>query len=113
MRCWRLLCIMALAGRAQSAVTNPEFFAKKLYPVLEQAQCRICHSPDGGASATRLHFPEKGAQAQQIQLFGLSLAPLVDRADPAKSLLRNKPTNRIRHTGGERVKPGSEEESIL
>src|SRR5205823_6006730 len=68
---------------------------------------------DGVASATRIHFPEKGASAEQIQTFGLSLAPLVDRANPASSLLFNKPTNRIRHTGGERIKPGSDQEKIL
>ncbi len=108
-----LLCLVALAARAQSGATDPAFFANKLYPVLEAAQCRICHASDGVASATRVHFPPKDAPAEQVELFGLSLAPLVDRADPSNSLLRNKPTNRLRHTGGERVKPGSEQEKIL
>ena len=43
----------------------------------------------------------------------MSLGTLVDRAEPAKSLLLNKPTNRVRHTGGERIKPDSEEAQIL
>src|SRR5207245_9866046 len=29
------------------------------------------------------------------------------------SLLRNKPTNRLKHTGGERIQPGSKEEKLL
>src|SRR5262245_45278888 len=111
-RGWLLLGI-ALTARAQSGATNPAFFADKLYPILEAAQCRMCHANDGVASATRLHFPEKDARPEQIELFGLSLEPLVDRTNPSDSLLRNKPTNRLRHTGGERVKPGSNEEKIL
>jgi hypothetical protein len=65
------------------------------------------------ASGTRIHFPDKGANQAQIQIFGLSLAPLVDRSDTSKSLLFVKPTNRLKHTGGERIKPGSEQEKIL
>jgi hypothetical protein len=98
---------------AQSGSIDSNFFPAKLFPVLEAAQCRSCHAHDGVASATRLHFPEKGAGTDQIQLFGLSLAPLVDRGDAAKSLLLNKPTQRIPHTGGERIKPGSDEERLL
>src|SRR6185436_20962339 len=48
-----------------------------------------------------------------IEAFGVTLAALVDRADPARSLLLNKPTNRERHTGGVRIKPGSFEEQAL
>ena len=48
-----------------------------------------------------------------IEAFGLTLAPLIDRAEPARSLLINKPTNRERHTGGVRIQPGSYEEQAL
>src|SRR5258707_14056016 len=107
-----LIVASSLAAWAQTA-SDPAFFAARLYPVLEGAQCRGCHAEDGVASGTRLHFPESGASQERIQAFGLSLAPLVDRADPSKSLLLNKPTNRTRHTGGERIKPGSDEEKAL
>jgi hypothetical protein len=60
-----------------------------------------------------LHFPEADADADRIQAFGLSLALLVDRGDPSRSLLINKPTNHIPHTGGQRIKPGSEEDAAL
>jgi hypothetical protein len=99
--------------RAQSAPPSPAFFSDKVFPVLQEARCSGCHASDGVASATRLHFPDKGASPAQIQAFGLSLAPLVNRADASKSLLLVKPTNVIRHTGGERIHPGSEEETIL
>jgi uncharacterized protein DUF1592/uncharacterized protein DUF1588/uncharacterized protein DUF1587/uncharacterized protein DUF1595/uncharacterized protein DUF1585 len=88
-------------------------FAKTLYPVLEKAACRSCHNPDGVASVTRLQFPEPDAGPDQIEIFGRSLVALVDRAKPEESLLFQKPTNRLKHAGGERIKPGSEEEKIL
>lgn len=106
------IALLALTG-SQLGATDPAFFAANLYPILEAAQCRGCHARDGVASATRLYFPEKEAGRDQIQIFGLSLAPLVDRANVSNSLLLIKPTNRLRHTGGERVPPGSAEEKVL
>ncbi len=88
-------------------------FAEKLYPILDKAGCKNCHHADGVASATRLHFPAEGASTQTIEAFGNSLVELVDRARPEKSLLLNKPTNRIKHTGGERIRKGSGEETVL
>ena len=75
-------------------------FSAKVYPVFESAGCRGCHVEDGVASGTRLHFPESDASRDRIQAFGLTLAVLVDKSDLSKSLLLNKPTNRIPHTGG-------------
>ena len=88
-------------------------FTRTVYPIFESAQCRGCHSDDGVASATRVHFPEPNASPDEIEAFGLTLAALVDRADPARSLLINKPTNRVRHTGGVRIQPGSFDEEAL
>ncbi|HEY2012157.1 MAG TPA: DUF1592 domain-containing protein [Bryobacteraceae bacterium] len=65
------------------------------------------------ASATRLHFPAPDAPADRIEAFGRSLVALVDRERPDQSLLFNKPTNRVPHTGGERIKRGSPEELVL
>jgi hypothetical protein len=88
-------------------------FGSGLYQIMEKAACRSCHNPDGVASATRLRFPEPDAAAERIEAFGNSLVVLVDRAQPDRSLLLNKPTNRIPHTGGERIKPGSQDEVVL
>ncbi len=98
---------------AQSAAPDPVFFETQVMPVFEAAKCSGCHTSSGVASATRLHFPEKDATPAQIQAFGLSLASLVDRGDASKSLILAKPTNVIRHTGGVRIKPGSNEEQIV
>ena len=60
-----------------------------------------------------MHFPDADASQGQIEMFGLSLAPLVNRTDVSHSLILQKPTQRIPHTGGERIKPGSDEEKVL
>jgi len=98
---------------SQVSVSQEISFARTLYPVFEKAACRSCHNPDGVASVTRLQFPEAEADADQIEAFGRSLVALVDRNRPEESLLLRKPTNRIPHAGGERIKPGGEEERIL
>ncbi len=94
------------------AAQTPDF-AARLYPVLERAQCRACHNDNGVASTSRLTMPSEGAPAGEIRQFGLSLQRLVHRDKPAESLLVRKPTNRVSHPGGERIRQGSEEESLL
>ena len=88
-------------------------FGSGLFQVLEKAGCRACHNADGVGSATRLQFPDAGAPPERIEAFGRSLVVLIDRGHPKASLLLNKPTNRIAHAGGERIKPGSEDEAAL
>jgi len=108
------LCVVAIAVVAPVlAAQTPISFTRTVYPIFESAQCRGCHTDDGVASATRLHFPEPNASPDEIEAFGLTLAALVDRTDPARSLLINKPTNRVRHTGGVRIQPGSFDEEAL
>lgn len=102
--------VLAL-GPAAIAQEGP--FGSGLYQVLEKAACRSCHSADGVASPTRLHFPEPDAAPERVEAFGRSLVNLLDRDHPAKSLLLTKPTNRLRHAGGERIKPGSSDEAAL
>ena len=60
-----------------------------------------------------MHFPEPDAPASRIEAFGNSLVVLIDRDQLDSSLLLKKPTARIPHTGGERIKPGSPEEAVL
>ncbi|HZT33373.1 MAG TPA: DUF1592 domain-containing protein [Bryobacteraceae bacterium] len=108
-RVWVLALV--LNGALVCAQERP--FGSGLYQVMARAGCRACHNPNGVASPTRLHFPEIDAPPGRIEAFGKSLVILVDREQPDKSLLLNKPTNRIPHAGGQRIKPGSGDEAIL
>ncbi len=110
-----LFCVAEVpaAAQAEDIAKDPSFFRQKLYPVLEKAGCRSCHSTDGVASTTRIHFPPTQASQDEVELFGLRLSAVTDRANPKASLLFLKPTARINHTGGERISPGTEAESAL
>ncbi len=88
-------------------------FANSVYPVLQKANCTGCHSDDGVASPTRLHFPDGKPSLEQLEAFGRSLHVFVDRNDPSKSLLLTKPTKRVPHAGGKRIEPGGEDEKAL
>src|SRR5580693_4846477 len=104
------LLLLTLAAMGFAADSN---FASGLYPVLQKANCRACHVEGGIASATRLHFPEVDALPTEVEAFGRSLTPLVNREQPEASLLYTKPTNREKHTGGKLILPGSPEEALL
>ena len=107
-----LFAALPLQGQAKPAA-DPLYFIHNVYPIFEAAGCRGCHAEDGVASTTRIHFPPKDAPPEQIAAFGLQLARVVDRQNPRQSLLRMKPTNRVQHTGGERIHPGSEQDAVL
>jgi hypothetical protein len=106
------LLLLPLGGQPDTP-GRPGYFTRNLYPVLEKAGCRGCHNVDGVSSATRLHFPDEDATPDRIEAFGKSLVVLVDRGHPAQSLLLNKPTLRIPHTGGKRIPPGTPGEKVL
>ena len=101
------------AALAQAPPKDESFFVTKLYPILHAAQCVRCHSDNGVASETQLEFPAEDAKPEEIAAFGLALLDFVDRQQPDQSLLLKKPTRRIKHTGGQRIKPDSDEERAL
>jgi hypothetical protein len=107
--------LAAAAARADepASAIDASFFARRVFPVLHAAQCERCHTASGVASETQLAFPPADAPAEEITAFGLSLLDLVDRQRPGDSLLVQKPTRRVKHTGGLRIKPGSVEEETL
>ena len=98
---------------AQAIPSDQSFFAEQLYPLMQRVQCNLCHNDNGVASETDLEFPSIHANQEQVIAFGLKLMDYVDREDPEQSLLFLKPTNREEHTGGERIKPGSDQEKLL
>ncbi len=93
--------------------TTEAYFSQEVYPLLHRVQCNLCHNDNGVAGRTALQFPEDDATAEQVAAFGLKMMDLVDRDDVMQSRLLLKPTQRIPHTGGERIKPGSPEEQKL
>lgn len=107
------MILAALLANAVWAQPGDSSFEKGAYAVLEKAGCQACHNADGVAAGTRLLFPEGKVSPARVEAFGRSLVVLIDRVNPGKSLLLEKPTNRVPHTGGERIKKGSAEEAAL
>jgi hypothetical protein len=107
------LALIAAGLTAEAQTASSSLFTEKLYPVFEKAQCRLCHNDNGVASGTRLRFPAEKATAAEIEQFGLRLRAFVDPDRLEDSLLLQKPTNRISHTGGERIRQGSDDEKLL
>src|SRR6202521_5981060 len=108
-----LQVLLLFAAGALPLLGQQVSFSEKIYPILESAGCRNCHNVEGVASATRLHFPTEEADTARVEAFGKSLAEFVDRQNPGNSILFLKPTLRMRHTGGERIRQGSAEEAAL
>ena len=109
-----LLTILTAVNLQTFASTVDEsFFADRVYPLMQQVQCNLCHNDNGVASDTALDFPSRHAARDEIVVFGLRLMDLIDRDSPEDSILLLKPTNREEHTGGQRISPGSAEERDL
>jgi uncharacterized protein DUF1592/uncharacterized protein DUF1588/uncharacterized protein DUF1587/uncharacterized protein DUF1595/uncharacterized protein DUF1585 len=110
---WFVQAVILIVVAARLATAQAVSFADHIYPVLEAAGCRNCHSVEGVASPTRLRFPNDGVSRARVDAFGLSLVEFIARQAPEKSLLLVKPTARIQHTGGERIVRNSPEEAAL
>ena len=105
--------ILLLAAQTDPRAPGPDYFVNKVRPVLQKANCEGCHNGGGVAAGTRFRFPEGELSPEEWKRFGLSLHTLVNRNDPAQSVLLSKPTRRAPHAGGQRIAPGSADEAVL
>ena len=60
--------MIARPSFAQQKAVDERFFVEKLYPILEKAECRMCHNDNGVSSATRLKFPPPEAKTEAIEI---------------------------------------------
>ncbi len=98
---------------AGSVEEDRALFVDEVYPIFERAQCRLCHDDNGIATATRVQFPPEEARPERLLQFGYSLRAVIDAEKPSESLLLAKPTQKIPHTGGQRIVPGSADAATL
>ncbi len=107
------LAFVLLAAQSDPRAPGPDYFEAQVRPVLQKANCEGCHNGGGVAAGTRFRFPDGELSKEEWKRFGLSLHTLINRTDPGQSLLLTKPTKRMAHAGGQRIAPGSAEESVL
>ena len=108
-----VLAFLLLAAQKDPRSPGPEYFQSDVLPILHKANCEGCHNGGGVAAGTRFRFPAGELSPAEWTRFGLSLHTLVNRTDPAQSILLSKPTKRSPHAGGQRIAPGSAEEAVL
>ncbi len=120
MRIWLYLALCGWSATSVFAQAQPDAlsasdrqFVEEIYPQLRAVQCHLCHNDNGVASDYELHFPAANASRDQVLAFGYQLADFVDQTALDNSSLLLKPTGRIEHTGGVRIKPDSMPERAL
>jgi hypothetical protein len=93
---------------AQSA--RPISFVLDVMPVLTKAGCNAggCHGSSRGKDGFRLSLFGYDPDGDYFRLTRESIARRINLAIPEESLLIEKATNRVPHTGGERFKADSE-----
>lgn len=107
------IAVLLLAAQKDPRAPGPDYFTSQVLPVLHKANCEGCHNSGGVAAGTRFRVPEGELSKEEWTRFGLSLHTLINRNDPGHSPLIDKPTRRVVHAGGQRIAPGSAEESTL
>ena len=96
--------------KAQAPAPN---FAETLYPVFQKANCRGCHSDEGVASGTRLHFPPDTAGAEEIDVVRPD-AGESDRSGRSRPFTLAQQTDQSRAPyWWRKIAPGSPEEQML
>ena len=99
-------------GLLQSNDRAP-LFSQLVYPMLKRQGCHTCHRKNGEGSDTRVSFPSDSASLDEIEDFGRSLVAVIDSENPGESPLINKATNRVPHSAGSFVIPGSQNDEVL
>ena len=110
--CYRHLLFVAGMSACFAQEPPPDFAGKATRFFFKRRAARCATIPTAWPPLPGCVSRRKAPPAR-IDAFGKSLVELVDRQHPEQSLLFNKPTIRIKHTGGERVKKGSPEEALL
>ena len=105
--------LLDAASRADEAVQSDPAVAAKVLQTMQAAGCQSCHTAGGVAAETRLRVPAETPSPAQLQAFEQGARRLVDASQPARSLLRLKPTFRITHTGGRLIEPDSPQDALL
>ncbi len=105
--------LLVAGARADEAVRSDPAVAARVLQTMQAAGCQSCHTAGGVAAETRLRVPSEKPSPAQLQTFEQSARRLVNVSQPARSLLRLKPTFRVAHTGGRLIEPDSPQDALL
>ena len=97
--------------KVENATAEPPIsFVKDVMPVFTKAGCNTggCHGSSRGKDGFRLSLFGYDPDGDHFRLTRESIARRINLALPEESLLLEKSTNRVPHTGGERFKADSD-----
>ncbi|MBI5766417.1 MAG: DUF1549 domain-containing protein [Verrucomicrobia bacterium] len=91
-------------------VAEPVSFTKDVMPILTKAGCNsgACHGSSRGKDGFHLSLFGYDPDGDHFRLTREVIGRRINLTVPEESLVLEKATNRVPHTGGERVKAGSE-----
>jgi hypothetical protein len=109
-----ILRIAAFLLLARLASAEPSF-RHDVLPILSKAGCNSggCHGALAGKGGFRLSLFGYNPEADWLTMTRESRGRRVELSDPGASLILTKPTTALRHKGGKRLTPGSEDYNIL
>jgi hypothetical protein len=103
--------ILSVPVNVESARTEqPVSFVKDVMPVLTKAGCNTggCHGSSRGKDGFRLSLFGYDPDGDHFRLTREAIARRINLALPEESLVLEKATGKVPHTGGERFKPESD-----
>ena len=112
---WREQAVDLPVSVAQATTARPVSFRRDVMPALTKGGCNSgpCHGSASGQDGFRLSLFGFDPDGDHFRITGQLPARRVNLALPAESLLREKATGAVPHTGGQRFGPGSELDRTL
>ncbi|HWB03068.1 MAG TPA: DUF1553 domain-containing protein [Verrucomicrobiales bacterium] len=106
-----LLCVAPLTIHAGNAPS----FRNDVLPILSKAGCNTggCHGALAGKGGFHLSLFGYNPDADYLAITRESRGRRVELTDPGSSLILTKPTTALRHKGGKRLEPGSEDYRLI
>ncbi len=104
---------------AEAAAKNTKddsvYFLQDIMPMITSLGCSAtqCHGSAGGASGLRLSMFAADPKADYEYITRGAEARHINRIQPDKSLLLQKATGGMNHSGGKKIEPGSEQYKML
>src|SRR4051812_41223930 len=110
-----LVCLACTAPALRAADAAEVDFERHVAPLLTRMGCSAgaCHGAFQGRGGFTLSLFGAAPERDYLAITRDAQGRRIDRQRPERSLLVLKPTGRVEHGGGVRVRPGSPEEATL
>src|SRR5262245_43188422 len=114
-RALQAVIFILLAATAATAEEPAPSFRNQIIPILTKVGCNsgACHGALAGKGGLKLSLRGYDPEADHFVLTRQADARRVDRQEPAKSLMLQKPSRKLPHGGGKRLEADSEDYELI